>query len=145
MELDSAHNTQMDCGSKRSKSPGEIRSSNDDPTRPRWMNEMARGKSTKTKRGKMKGFGSFYQRTPGHYSEAEQMAKQGHADRIRTVDLLPDHRMERELAEDDSQKLSDWHDRTSIDPVAHKICKEAEEEFARRREANKRLKINTNK
>ena len=105
---------------------------------------MARGKA-KYRRGKIKGFGSFYNRLPGHYSEAEQMAKQGHADRIRTVDLMPDHRLERELADDDSQKLSDWHDRTSIDPVAYKIRQEAEEDYARRRKENKRFKINKNK
>ena len=105
---------------------------------------MARGKA-KMRRGKIKGFGSFYNRSPGHYSEAEQMAKQGHLDRIRTVDLMPDHRMERELADDNSLKLIDWHDRTSINSVAHKIRLEAEEDFARRRKENKRFKINENK
>jgi hypothetical protein len=59
------------------------------------------------------------------------MAKQGHRDRIRTVDLLPEHRAERELAEDDSQELSDWYDRTSIDSVAYRNRKDAEQEFAR--------------
>ena len=97
------------------------------------------------KRGIIKRFGSFYNRLPGHYSEAEQSAKQGHPDRIHTVDLLSDHGIERELADEDSQKLSDWHDRTSIDPVAHKICKEAEEDCLRRRKENKHFKMNKNK
>ena len=105
---------------------------------------MARGKA-KYWRGKTKGFGSFCNQAPGHYSEAEQMAKQGHPDRIRTVDLMPDHRLERELADDVSQKLSDWHDRTSINHVSYKIRQEAEEDYARRRKENKCFKINKNK
>ena len=55
------------------------------------------------------------------------------------------YRSERELADDDSQELSDWYDRTSIDPVAYRNRKDAEQEFARRREQNKRLKTNNSK
>lgn len=129
--------------SKPSSKPGNQLS--EDPTIPRWVNEMTRGpqkKINKPKAGgpKVKGLGSFYLRAPGNYSLAEFLAKQPHQDRVRTADLNPGDRAERDLADDDSHKESDWLDRTSIDPNKFKAQKEAEEEVADRREFYKRAK-----
>jgi len=143
MDLDkSSHHSHI----SRSLSPGEekekksSKSNNKRPARPRWQLEMARGKQSKTKTGKPKGFGSFYQRKPFHYSHAEKMATQGHEDRVRTVDLTLEDCAERELADDNSCKPSDWKDRTSIDPAQYSARKDTEREMEQRREQNKKLK-----
>ena len=101
---------------------------------------MARGKSKRTTDGKVKGFGSFYRRKPGNYSEAEFLARPGHKDRIRTQDCTLGDQAERELNDDDSLLPSDWADRTSIDPIQYTARKEAEQEYADRRAVSKRVK-----
>ena len=105
--------------------------------RPRWMDEMSRGKSRKDIRRRIVGFGSFYQRPPGKYSEAEFLAEQGHPDRIRTADLTEGHRAEREQADDDSGKESDWQARTAIDPKLFQSRKDMEKEMRDKRKLNK--------
>lgn len=86
----------------------------DNPTRARWLDEVARAKPKRNKNGKPEGFGSFYDHKPGDYSRAELEAEQGHLDRVRAADLRPEHRAERELLDDDSHKSSDWADCKSI-------------------------------
>ena len=98
---------------------------------------MSRGKQRKDKKGKVKGFGSFYQRKPHKYSRAEFLAEQGQSDRVRTADLLLEDCAERELADDDSMKSSDWHDRTSVEPEAYKARKEAEKQMSELRESKR--------
>ena len=127
-------------GSRASSRSSGRAASVDDPTRARWMAEMARPKPKRNKSGKAKGFGSFYERNPGDYSRAEFKAEQGHLDRVRTADLRPEDRAERELVDDDSHKPSDWRDRTSINPQLYRAHREAEQADKERREANKRAK-----
>ena len=112
----------------------------ENPTRARWLDEVARAKVKRNKNGKAKGFGSWYDRKPGDYSKAELEAPQGHLDRVRTADLRPEHRAERELTDDDSHKPSDWGDRTSVNPAIYYAQKEAEQDLREKREANKRAK-----
>jgi hypothetical protein len=122
------------------QSPAAAPATSIDPTRARWLSEMSRGKPKKNKEGRVKGFGSWYQRRPGNYSRKEYLAEQGHRDRIRMADYTMEDRAERELADDDSQIGSDWLDRTSIDPTAYRACKEEEREMKARRDENKRQK-----
>ena len=83
---------------------------------PRWRLERKRPKSKKID-NQVIGFGSFYHRHPYDYSAAEVRQAQGHPDRVRTKDC-GDHDLEQRIAEgDDSDKPSDWFDRTRIDPV----------------------------
>jgi len=110
------------------------------PARPRWKDEMNRGKKKESKKNKPKGFGSFYMREPGQYSMSELLAEQSHRDHVRTADLRLGDRAERELADDDSMKESDWFDRTSIKPKVFKEQKDAENELKERRENKKRVK-----
>ena len=105
-----------------------------DPTLPRWKLEVDR-EPLLMKNGKATGFGSWYQRTPFDYTEAERLAEQGHVDRVRTADLTEEHRAERALADDDSLLGSDWKDRTSVDPELHKAQKAAEQERLKTRAA----------
>mmetsp|Transcript_5824 Transcript_5824/g.9968 ORF Transcript_5824/g.9968 Transcript_5824/m.9968 type:complete len:570 (+) Transcript_5824:162-1871(+) len=122
--------------SSRDKTPDKIII---DPSRPRWQEEMSRGKQT-TKKGRRKGFGSWYMREPGQYSKSERLAEQGNPDRIRTADLQDENKLERELADDDSLKESDWLDRTGVDPVQYKMRMEAEQRLKANREKNKASK-----
>ena len=71
---------------------------------------------------------------------SELLAEQSHRDRVRTADLRLDDRAERELADGDSKKESDWFDRTSINPKIFREKKEAENELKERREYNKKAK-----
>ena len=85
---------------------------------PRWEREKDRPRNKITfedEDGTIRGFGSWYKRTPMHYSCDELHAKQGHPDRIRTVDLCWSDAKQRRNRDDDSQLPSDWKDRTSID------------------------------
>ena len=123
----------------RSRSPDSV-VPNKTTQQPRYVQEMTRGKSKRTSEGKLKGFGSFYRRKPGNYSEAEFVARPGSKDRIRTADCTLGDQAERALADDDSLQPSDWADRTSIDPVQYAARKAAELEFADRRAASKRVK-----
>ena len=121
--------------------PSNGSENSEDPTRARWMAEMGRKKQNKSKEGTPKGFGSFYERKPYMYSMAEFMAEQGAADRIRTADLTPADKADREIADDDSMKESDWFDRTSINPFMWRAQKNAEKELRKKRdETNKKFK-----
>ena len=104
----------------------------------RWVREMARGKSETDRDGVPVGFGSFYKRCPGIYSQEELEAPQGHADRVRTADLIPEHKYAREQDDDDSELESDWHDRTSVDPDLHRAHRETEEKMQARRERERK-------
>eukprot|EP00957_Ditylum_brightwellii_P138525 10559005-Ditylum_brightwellii.AAC.1 len=53
---------------------------------PRWRLEMSRKKNHLNGDGKIVGFGSYYNREPGNYSNCEFSAKQGHRDRVHTAD-----------------------------------------------------------
>ena len=123
---------------RRYTSPASDRSTK--PRQPRYVLEMSRGKSKRTSEGTLKGFGSFYRRKPGNYSEAEFLARPGHKDRIRTADCNLGDQAERNLADDDSLKPSDWADRTSIDPVEYAARKDIERANADKRAASKRVK-----
>ena len=59
-------------------------------------------------KGKKVGFGSWYERLYNDYSCEELYAPQGHNDRVRTCDLMPQDRVEREANNDDSMMESDW-------------------------------------
>lgn len=54
-----------------------------------------------------KGFGRFNKRCPGIYSQEEVEAQQGHADRVCTADLIPEHKPAHEQDNDDSELESD--------------------------------------
>ena len=125
---------------KDGKRPAKPDAASEDPTRARWLSEVERNPSRNNKEGRAKGFGSWYQRKPGNYSKKEFLAEPGHRDRVRTADCHAADRVERECADDDSHKKSDWFNRTSIDPIAYKTQKEAELECKSRREARKQLK-----
>ena len=81
---------------------------------PRWQQESRREKSKTDSKGKLVGFGSFFKRPFGRYSEAEFMAPMGHPDRIRTIDCKSVQIMERQAMEDDSDLETDWYERSSI-------------------------------
>ena len=119
-----------DAGARRSKPAKRAKGEGDF----RWVREMARGKPSKDRDGVPVGFGSFYKRIPGMYSREELNAKQGHEDRVRTADLIPEHKLAREMNGDDSELESDWRDRTAIDPEEHRAQRETEERLAARRE-----------
>ena len=112
----------------------------EDPTQPRWKDEMNCRKQKKSKKNKPKGFGSFYMRAPGQYSMSELLAEQSHRDCVRTTDHRLDDRAKRELADDDSMKESDWFDRNSINPKVFREQKDTENELKERLEYNKRAK-----
>ena len=67
-----------------------------------WIEEMSRPKPKTNHQGRVTGHGSWYERKPHTYSNAEFMASQGHNDRVRTVDCTPPDRDERKLGENDS-------------------------------------------
>ena len=113
----------------------------DNPTRARWLDEVARAKPKCNKSGTPKGFGSFCDRKHGDYSRTELEAEQGHLDRVRTADLLPEHRAERELMDDYSHKSSGWADCTSINPALYRAQQEVEQVFKEECEVNKRAKL----
>lgn len=121
------------------KRPTKPDAMSEDPTRARWLAEVAR-EPPRFKKGRANGFGSWYQRKPGNYSKKEFLAESGNRDRVRTADCRATDRVERECADDDSHKPSDWFDRTSIGPIAYKTQKEAEQECKSRREARQQLK-----
>ena len=98
---------------------------------------MARGKARTDRDGIRIGFGSFYKRCPGIYSREELNAKQGHANRVRTVDLIPEHKLARKQDGNDSEKESDWLDRTAIDPELHRAQRETEEKMRVHRERDR--------
>ena len=105
-------------------------------TRACWLREMSRPKSVKDEQGRPMGFGSWYNRRPGIYSQAEFLAEQGHEDRVRTADCNAADRVEREDAEMDSGLDSDWLDRTSIDPMAYRAHRRAERDAKEQRAAS---------
>ena len=47
------------------------------------------------------------------YTCEEYYAPQGHKDRVRTADLMPEDTIHYELKDDDSLKASDWRERMS--------------------------------
>ena len=112
----------------------------EDPTQPRWKDEMNCEKQKKSKKNKPKGFGSFYMRAPGQYSMSKLLAEQSHRNHMRTADLWLDDKAKRELADDNSMKESNWFDRTSINPKVFKEQKDAENELKEYREYKKRVK-----
>ena len=83
----------------------------DDP--PRWYREISRAPRQVNDQNDAIGLGSFFKRDPYDYTDEELNLPQGHADRIRTVDLLPEDRKRREDADDDSILPSDWLERTA--------------------------------
>ena len=122
------------------KPSGRSKKTESSATKARWMDEMDRPKSRSTEAGNLIGFGSWYRRQPGKYSPHELTAGQGHEHRVRTVDLLPEDRLERENQDDDSMLMSDWKDRTSIDPEVHRAHKDYEREMKERRSVDEKRK-----
>eukprot|EP00957_Ditylum_brightwellii_P195677 14908903-Ditylum_brightwellii.AAC.1 len=61
---------------------GEVSPSSDtDPTKQRWVLEMARAKpKTKGKDNEVDGFRLFYKQCPFNYSKKEFLAEQGHCE-----------------------------------------------------------------
>ena len=121
-------------GSRGTSAPEDARA-------PRWQQEIARGKSRKDSEGRRVGFGSWHMRRPGHYSKEEFLAEPGHPDRVRTADCRPADRAEREAAGADSDRESDWKDRTAIDPEEHRRLKakeNADRELREHRRGTKR-------
>ena len=115
-------------------------SSDTDPTKNRWVLEMARAKpKTKGKDNRIVGFGSFYKRRPFNYSKKEFLADQGHRDRIRTADCTEADKAERDQANDDSGRESDWHSCSCIRPGKYEARKAAEVDLKFQRN-NKRAK-----
>jgi len=83
---------------------------------PRWVREKKREAVEYDSSGKKTGFGSWYKRPYGKYSRSELDAPDGHPDRIRTIDIPNGHDyLDREY-DDDSEKSSDWYDRTGVRP-----------------------------
>ena len=58
------------------------------------------------------GKGAWYKRAPFDYTEQEFYAEQGDADRVRTVDCIPEDQEKRRKKDDDSEKSTDWKDQT---------------------------------
>eukprot|EP00957_Ditylum_brightwellii_P149931 11418379-Ditylum_brightwellii.AAC.1 len=88
---------------------GEVSPSSDtNPTKQRWVLEMARAKpKTKGKDNKVVGFGLFYKQRPFNYSQKEFLAEQGHRDHIRTADCTDANKAEYDQATNDSGCESD--------------------------------------
>ena len=82
-----------------------------------WLAEKERPWVGRYKDGKPHGTGSWYKRVPGDYSTHEYLAWQGYKDRVCTVDCMQQARIQRVNEHNDSDKESDWKDRTSIDPA----------------------------
>jgi len=80
---------------------------------PRWYREISREPRQVNEQNDAIGLGSFFKRNPYDYTDEEFSLPQGHEDRIRTVDLLPEDRKRREDADDDSILPSDWLERTA--------------------------------
>ena len=77
----------------------------------RWNKEQSRKACTLDMQGKKVGFGSWYNRQYDDYTCEEYCAPQDHKDRVRTVDLMPEDAINRELKDDDSLRDSDWRER----------------------------------
>ena len=107
----------------------------------RWQHEVDRPIS-KFVDGKRSGYGSFFNRQPYDYSTAEYVTKQGHYDRIRTADCRPRDKDRRKRHNDDSDKESDWLERTSQAPPDDSVRNAMERA---NREARERKKASANK
>ena len=83
------------------------------------MTERSRGAQKRVEGGVRKGFGSFYGRKPGQYSVEEFAAARDNPDRVRTADLDEDDKIMRQEKGDDSERESDWFDRTGINPAEY--------------------------
>ena len=79
---------------------------------PRWRKEKKLKPCAEDDQGRKTGHGSFYKRAYNDYTTEELLARQGRSVRIRTKDLIPFDRVKREMAGDDSDRESDWLDRT---------------------------------
>ena len=107
--------------SRRSSSDGKkaASSSKKAPRKrePRWVREKKRDTvEYDPSSGKKTGFGSWYKRPYEKFSRSEIDAPDGHPDRIRTIYIPNGHDyLEREW-DDDSEKSSDWYDRTGVRP-----------------------------
>ena len=78
----------------------------------RWTKEKDRQACAFDVQGKKVGYGSWYERQHRDYTCEEYYATHDNKDRVRTVDLTPEDCLNREIKDDDSQKGSDWHERT---------------------------------
>ena len=78
----------------------------------RWIKGKDREACALDMQGRKVGFGSWYSRQHGDYTCEEYYATHDNKDRVRTVDLTPEERLNREIKDDDSQKGSDWHECT---------------------------------
>ena len=87
----------------------------------RWKGEQQRKDCALDIKSKKVGFGSWHERQYNDYTCEELYAKQGHRDRVRTVDLTPEDHVEREANDDDSQENSDLHKRTG-----HRLLRQGE-------------------
>ena len=79
---------------------------------PRWREEKKIKPCALDDQDRKVGHGSFYKRSYNDYTTEEMLARQGRSLRVRTKDLIPFDRIKREVAGDDSDKESDWLDRT---------------------------------
>ena len=80
--------------------------------KPRQYVEASREPRQINSQGEAIGLGPFFQHPPYDYTNEEMNLPQGHEDRIRTIDLLPDDRKHREQDDDDSVLPTDWLQRT---------------------------------
>ena len=79
----------------------------------RWTKEKDRKTCAPDMQGRNVGFGSWYNRQYNDYTCEECYATKYNKDRMRTVDMTPADRLNRELKDDDSVRASDWRERTS--------------------------------
>ena len=80
------------------------------------IKEISRPKSKTDHRGRVTGYGNWYDRKLHTYSNAEFIAPQGHDDCVRTVDCMPPDQDKRELGDEDYLLESDWEKCTIIEP-----------------------------
>ena len=77
-----------------------------------WTKEKDSKTCALDMQGKKVGFGSWYNCQYGDYTCEEYYARKDNIDQVRTVDLTPEDRLNRDLNDDDSLKGSDWRGRT---------------------------------
>jgi hypothetical protein len=80
--------------------------------KPRWYFEASGEPCQINSQGKAIGHGSFFNRRLFDYTDEEMNLPQGHEDRIRMADLLPEYKKRREQDDNDSVLPTDWLERT---------------------------------
>ncbi len=133
VDEDRSPNNNSSNSSRTSDPPGKRE-------QPRWMSETSRAKigkqnaETDEHYGRpVHGYGSWYRREPGVYSQSEFDAPQGHQDRVRTIDCSRKDQAYRQAHGYDSGLESDWQDRTGVNPKYFHKLRSFENEASRDR------------